>query len=102
MYFLLDLSNYVKSCGHLCQILAFFCDARSPNMATSRDPRGKFQKKNYFFLILHLILGKAAKFLVEKLTSEVISQKPHGGWKTLPSPVLLVIGVNDLLRTGLF
>ena len=34
---------------------------------------------------MHLILGKAAKFLVEKLsTSEVISQKPHGG-KT-PSP----------------
>ena len=36
-------------------------------------------EKNYFFLFLHLILGKAAKFLVEKLsTSEVISQKPHG------------------------
>ena len=34
----------------------------------------------YFFLILHLILGKAAKFLAEKLsTSKVISQKPHGG-----------------------
>ena len=29
---------------------------------------------------MHLILGKAAKFLVEKVTtSEVISQKPHGG-----------------------
>ena len=39
------------------------------------------QTKNfYFFLILHLILGKVTKFLVEKLsTSEVISQKPHGG-----------------------
>ena len=41
------------------------------------------------FLILfhnfHLILGKVTKFLVEKLsTSEVISQKPHGGWKTPP------------------
>ena len=33
-------------------------------------------------------IGKAAKFSVEKLsTSEVISQKPHGGggWKTPPS-----------------
>ena len=30
-------------------------------------------------------MGKAAKFLVEKLsTSEVISQKPHRGWKTPP------------------
>ena len=48
-------------------------------MVMSRDPRSKFQKI-YIFLILHLILGKAAKFLVEKLsTSEVISQKPHGG-----------------------
>ena len=37
-------------------------------------------EKIYFFLILHLIFGKTAKFLVEKLsTSEVISQKPHGG-----------------------
>ena len=43
-------------------------------------------EKKYFFLILHLILGKAAKFLVEKLsTSDVISQKPHGV-ETLPSP----------------
>ena len=33
----------------------------------------------YFVLILHLIMGKVIKSLVEKLsTSEVISQKPHG------------------------
>ena len=59
---------------------SIFYDARSPNMAMSRDPRSKFPKKFYIFLILHLILGKAAKFLAEKLsTTEVISQKPHGG-----------------------
>ena len=29
MYFLLNLSHYVKRCGHFCQILAFFYDARS-------------------------------------------------------------------------
>ena len=53
----------------------------------SRDPRGKFRKKIYFLLILHLILGEVTKFLVEKLsTSEVISQKPHGGWKHPPPP----------------
>ena len=53
-----------------------FYDARSPNMAMSRDPRSKFRKKFYFFRILHLILGRAAKFVAEKLsTSEVISQK---------------------------
>ena len=62
-----------------------FYDARSPNMAMSRDPRNKVRNK-IFFLILHLILGKVTTFLAEKLsTSEVISQKPHGGWKTPPS-----------------
>ena len=72
------LSHYVKSCGHFCQILAFFYDARSPNMVISRDPRSKFRKIFYFVLILHLISGKVTKFLVEKLsTSEGISQKPH-------------------------
>ena len=39
MYFLLNLSHYVKSCGHFCQILTFCYDAHSPNMVTSRDPR---------------------------------------------------------------
>ena len=61
-----------------------FYNVRSPNIAMSRDPRSKF-RKIYFFLILHLILGKVTKFLVEKLsTSEVISQKPHRGWKSPP------------------
>ena len=45
-------------------------------------------QKMLIFIILHLILGKVTKFLVEKLsTSEVISQKPHGGEKY--PPVLL-------------
>ena len=57
-----------------------FYDARSPNMVRSRHPRSKFQKvlpfPNSAFNI-----GKSCKILVEKLsTSEVISQKPHGGW----------------------
>ena len=80
MYFLLNLSHYVKSYGHLCQILAFFYNARSPDMAMSRDPRSKF-RKTLFFQILHLISGQVTKFLLEKRsTSVVISQKPHGGW----------------------
>ena len=44
MYFLLNLSHYVKIYGHLCQILPFFYDAHSPNMAMSCDPRSKFRK----------------------------------------------------------
>ena len=60
-----------------------FYNARSPNMVMSRDPRSNFRKNFYLVLILHLILGKVTKFLVESLsTSKVISQKPHGGWKT--------------------
>ena len=50
-------------------------------------PKKQISEKNYFLLILHLILGKAAKFLVEKLsTSEVISQKPHGEVENTPPP----------------
>ena len=44
MYFLLNLCHCVKSYGHYCQILAFFYDARSPDMVMSSDPRSKFQK----------------------------------------------------------
>ena len=70
MYFLLNLSHYVKSYGHLCQILAYFT---MPSLQIW--PCHVIQEA-----ILHLILGKVTKFLVEKLsTSEVISQKPHGG-----------------------
>ena len=55
-----------------------------PNMAMSRDSRNKF-RKNYFFLILHLILAKVTKFLVEKPSAlEVFSQIPQGEWKHPP------------------
>ena len=77
MYFLLNLSQYVKLWAFMSNFGIFY-DARSPNMAMSHYPRSKFRKK-LFFLILHLILGKVTKFLAEKFSaSEVISQKPHG------------------------
>ena len=64
-----------------------FYDAGSPNMVMSRDPRSKFQNFFIFFLILHFTAGKVTKFLVEKLsTSEVSSQKPHGGMENTPPP----------------
>ena len=47
MYFLLNLSIYVKSCGHFCQILAIFYDDRSPDMVISREPRNKFRKFSF-------------------------------------------------------
>ena len=85
MYFLLNLSDYVKSYGHLCQILAFLT-MPAPQIWPCHVTQEANFEKIYFFLILHLILGKVTKFLVEKLsTSEVISQKPHGGKNTPPS-----------------
>ena len=42
--FLLNLSHYVKSYGHLCQ----FYQNHSPNMVMSRDPGFKFQKFLFF------------------------------------------------------
>ena len=54
-------------------------DARSPNMAMSRDPRSKFRKK-IIFPNSAFNIRKDTTFLVEKLsTLEVISQKSHGG-----------------------
>ena len=42
-------------------------------------PRLEISKIFNFGLILHLVSGKAKKFLVEKFPiSEVMSQKPHG------------------------
>ena len=63
--------HYVKSYGHLCQILAFLrCPLSKYGHVTW--PKKQISKKIYFFLILHLILGKVT---VEKpSTSEVISQ----------------------------
>ena len=89
MYFLLNFSNYVKSCWHFCQILAFFT-ILTHQIWSCYVTQEKITKMFYLVLILHLILRKVAKFLVRKLfTSEVISQKPHwggggGGLKTPP------------------
>ena len=75
-----------------------FYDARSPNMAMSRDPRSKFRKNVTFFLILHLTLGKATKFLVKNLSpSEVISRKPHGGVENTPQVLLGLIAEDGHL-----
>ena len=76
MYFLLNLSYYVKIFGHFCQNFGIFYNAHSPNMVMSRGPRSKFRNFFYFFLILHLILRKVTKFLMGKLcTSKVVSRK---------------------------
>ena len=94
MYFVLNLSHYVKRYGHLCQILAFFT---MPNLQIW--PCHVTQEE--ISLILHLMLRKDAKFLLEKLsTSEVISQKPHEGVENTPN-VFGVKGVRGIILTCL-
>ena len=85
MYFLLNLSHYVKSYGHLCQILAFFTMPTLQIWPCHVTLEANFEKI-LFFPNSALNIGKAAKFLIEKFsTSEVISQKPHGVFSTPPS-----------------
>ena len=62
MYFLLDLSHYVKRYGQFCQILAFFYDTISPNMVMLRDPKSKFQKMFFFPNSAFNIKGKLQNF----------------------------------------
>ena len=79
MFFLLNLSHCVKRYGHLCQILAFFMIPALQIWPCHVTQEANFEKI-YFFLILHLKLGKATKFPVERLsTSEVIIQKTSQG-----------------------
>ena len=63
MYFLLNLSHYVKSCGHSCQILAFFTIPAHQLWSYHVTQEANFENC-YFVLILHLLLGKVKKFLV--------------------------------------
>ena len=75
----LNLSHCVKSYGHFCQILALFTMPAHQIWSCHVTQDANFEIF-YYLLILHLILRKVTKFLVEKLsTSEVISKKPHGG-----------------------
>ena len=85
MYFLLNLSHYVRSCGHFVKFWHFLMLPAHQIWSYHVTQEANFENF-YSVLILHLILGKVTKSLVEKLsTSEVISQKPHGGVEnTLP------------------
>ena len=87
--FLLILSHCVKSYGHFCQILAIFTMPDYQILSCHMTQDGNFETF-YFVLILHLILGKVTKFLVEKLsTAKVISRNLTGGRKQPPRPVPL-------------
>ena len=87
MYLLLNSTHCVKSYGHFVKFWLFY-DVRSPSMVISRDSRSKFRIFFNFVLILHLISGKVAKCLVEKLSVSTINVtgggRGGGGLENIP------------------
>ena len=74
MRFLLNWSHCVKSYGHFCQILALLTIPAHQIWSCHVTQDANFESL-LFVLILHLILEKVTKFLVEKLSIlEVISK----------------------------
>ena len=76
------LTEFEPPCQKLWAFLSSFGSfdhAHLLNMVMSRDPICKFQSF-YFVLILHLILGKVTKFLVEKLSPKNLT----GGTPSVP------------------
>ena len=94
MYFLLNLNHYVKSYGHLSHILAFFMMP-----ALQIWPCHVTQEENFQTILLFpnfaFNIGKSCKISSRKLsTSEIISQKPHGGWKKAP----VLLGLRQFMQ----
>ena len=78
MYFLLNLSHYVKSYEHLCQILAFF-EMPTPQIWPCHVTQEANFKKNLFFPNFALNIRKSYKIssrkssLLQKLSAENLS-----------------------------
>ena len=99
MYCLLNLSLYVKSYRIFCQILAFFMMPAHQIWSCHVTQEANFE--NFLFCSNSTFnFGKITKFLVEKLsTSEVISQKPHGGGKHPSSAFRVKLTETRFLRS---
>ena len=90
MYLLFNLSHYVKSYGHFCQILAFFTMLAHQIWSCHVTQEANF-KIFLFCPNLTFNIEKVTKFLMEKLaTSEVISQNLTGGGGGVGGKHLLV------------
>ena len=68
-----------------------FYDARSPNMAMSHDPRSKFR--------VHYMLGKAAKFVAEKLCTSKLSAKSLTGGRGVENTPPSAFRVNSYVSS---
>ena len=87
MYFLLNLSHYVKRYGHLCQILAIFMMPAPKTWPCHVTQEANFQKI-LFFPTSAFNIRKSYKICSRKaLYFRSYQPKTSWGWKT--SPVLL-------------
>ena len=99
MYFLLNLSHYIKSYGHLCQILAFFKMPALQIWQCHVTQEANFEKI-LFFPTSAFNIRKSCKITSREALyfRTVISQKPHGGWKTPPPPNAFRVNNRDHFR----
>ena len=82
MYFLLNLSHYVKSCGHFCQILAFFKMPAHQIWSCHMTQEANFEK---------FLFCPNSAFNIRK--SHKISSRKTLYFRSHPPPVLL--GLKD-------
>ena len=98
MYFLLNMRHYVKSYGHLCQILAFFTMPAPQSWPCHVTQEANFEK-NLLFPNSAFNIGKNYKISSRKALY-FRSYQPKtswGGCKTLPfPPVLLGLRLQQL------
>ena len=93
MYFLLNLSHYVKSYDHLCQILAFFTMPALQIWPCHVTQEANFEKIS-FFPNSAFNIGKSCKISSTKaLYFRSYQPKTSQGWKT---PVLLGLRHIDM------
>ena len=91
MYFLLNLSHYVKSYGHLCQILAIFT-MPAPQIWPCHVTQEANFEKNLFFPNSAFNIRKSYKISSRKaLYFRSYQPKTSRGWKTPPPPPVLLV-----------
>ena len=86
MYFLLNLSHYVKSYGHLCEILAFFMMPALQIWPCQVTQEANFEK-NLFFPNSAFNIGKSCKISNRKaLYFRSYQPKTSWGVENIPPP----------------
>ena len=96
MYFLLNLNHYVKSYGHLSQILAFFTMPALQIWPCHMTQEANFKKK-LFFPNSAFNIGKSCNISSRKaLYFRSYQPKTSQGVENTPPPVLLGLRTNSI------